>query len=59
MTKKLIVLLLLVFLITGCEDKKCIESHEEEDICHMVTVIGGRTQVIPYPCRKTVCDEYD
>ena len=60
--KKIILLVLFIFLLCGCSKKECIKSHEEDSTCTYSTCfMNGKTTIcIPYtlPCKKTVCDEY-
>ena len=60
---KLIILLVPLILLCGCENRKCIKSHEIEDICvyYISQKIGDVSMMQPvyYPCTRTVCDEYE
>ena len=53
----------IILILCGCEDRKCIKSHEEEDRCvyFIYNKIGSVTTMTPvyYDCMKTVCDEYE
>ena len=56
---KIILLIIPFLLLTGCDDRKCIESHVEQDMC-VYTIWNGKTaQPTIIPCTKTVCDEYE
>ena len=54
---------MIVILVCGCENKKCIKSHVEMGTCvYYTSFYNGSTMVmIPhfYECEKTVCDEYE
>lgn len=64
--KKIIILVISILLLCGCDNndnKKCIKSHEEKNICTWYEIImAGKTPVmIPsyYECEIKVCDEYE
>lgn len=61
--KKIIILFMIIFLLCGCTNKKCIKSHKEKRKCVWYSAIrvGKVTTTIPhyYSCTKTVCDEYE
>lgn len=62
--KRIIILVIILLILTGCGDnKRCVKSHQEEDICVMYTYsyVGKTLIAIPiyYSCTKTVCDEYE
>ena len=61
--KKIVILLTIILLLCGCEQKKCIKSHTEKDMClrHIPIYRGKSVIMIPqyYECEKTVCDEYE
>lgn len=63
MNKKIIILILMILLLTGCSSKKCIKSHKEKAKCiaYNFAIVGNTTVMIPryYNCIKTVCDEYE
>lgn len=53
--KKLILLLIPVLLLTGCNDnKECIKSHIENRFCYYPS--GGTIKM--YYCPYVICDEY-
>ena len=56
---KLILLIVPVLLLTGCEVRKCIKSHTEQGICTRPILIGKTVMVTTVPCEKTICDEYE
>ena len=56
--KKIIILAILCLVLCGCENKKCIKSHEEKGYCiRPQCVFMGINQI--YSCTKTICDEYE
>jgi hypothetical protein len=61
--KKLIILIIPILLLCGCNNKKCIKSHKEESTCtwHQYIRVGKVTTMIPhhYACEIEVCDEYE
>ena len=61
--KKILFLTILILILTGCNDKKCIKSHEEESTCYYYIYhkIGEVNMMTPiyYLCTKTICDEYE
>ncbi len=62
--KKMLLLIVIIILFTGCTFKKCIKSHEIETTCTKYTYISnGKTlfavPVDNYSYVKTVCDEYE
>lgn len=61
--KKIIILFVIIFLLSGCSSPKCIKSHEEKVKCIAYTPVrvGNITVMKPryYNCIKTVCDEYE
>lgn len=65
MSKKVsvITLLLLLILITGCSNEKCVKSHKEKSTCVYYTYVYSGKVLVPIPhyyvCEKTVCDEYE
>lgn len=60
---KKIVFILVIILLCGCENKKCIKSHQEETTCpRTICVPAGKILVCStsfYSCNKKVCDEYE
>lgn len=60
--KKIILLIVLIFLLCGCSKKECVKSHQEDSICTYTRCmpISKTVMCIPYtlPCKKTICDEY-
>ena len=63
MKKKLLIIPLLLLVVCGCEDRKCVESHQEQDTCfyYIYNKVGSVTMMTPvyYPCTRTVCDRYE
>lgn len=65
MSKKVsvITLLLLLILITGCSNEKCVKSHKEKSTCVYYTYVYSGKVLVPIPhyyeCEITVCDEYE
>ena len=61
--KKMIVLSIVMLLVCGCTNQKCVKSHEEEETCvwYSYIRIGNTSSMIPhyYSCTKTICDEYE
>lgn len=61
--KKIIILILIIFLLSGCSSKKCVKSHEEKDRCvrYLYIKVGDVQTMIPqyYNCTKTICEEYE
>lgn len=62
--KRIILLVIILLILTGCEDgKRCIRSHEEQDTCVMYSYyyVNKRPIAVPiyYSCTKTICDEYE
>lgn len=61
--KKNIILFMVIFLLCGCTNQKCVKSHEEKGRCvwFSTTRVGNITNTTPhyYSCTKTVCDEYE
>lgn len=60
MKNKIIVLVIMILIICGCDNRKCIKSHEVQDTCMYYYRVGKRI-MIPhyYTCTHTVCDEYE
>ena len=44
--------------MTGCNTRKCIESHEEDTTCVYSVYNGHFVQPIIVPCKQRVCDKY-
>ena len=63
MKKKLLIISLGILMVCGCEDRKCVESHQEQDMCfhYIYYKVGRVTMMRPvyYSCRRTVCDRYE
>ena len=65
MNKKsaIITLLLLLILVTGCSNEKCIKSHKVKRTCVSYMYVYSNKSLVPIPyyyvCEKTVCDEYE
>lgn len=61
--KKVMLLLISILLLCGCENKKCIKSHKEKSTCIrpmcMPSGKGIYCMPMPYPCEKEICDEYE
>lgn len=61
--KKMVILVLMLCLLSGCTTRKCIKSHQEISRCTRYTrvKIGNTHTKIPhrYSCIKTICDEYE
>ena len=61
--KKLIILIITILLLCGCEDNRCTESHEEKGVCSIMRCLpnGGTLHCFPIaePCTKTICDKYE
>ncbi len=61
--KKMVILVLMLCLLSGCTTRKCIKSHQEKSRCTLYThvKIGNTHTMIPhhYSCTKTICDEYE
>lgn len=55
---KKIILIFAVLLLTGCDTRKCIESHEEDTTCVYSVYNGSFVQPIIVPCKQRVCDKY-
>lgn len=66
-TIKLIIPALMILLLCGCDNRKCIKSHQEtfQTSCVFYTYVYTGKVMIPIPyyydCTqtKTVCDEYE
>lgn len=62
-TIKIIILTMLLIMLCGCNNKKCIKSHEEQSRCvwFQYIKVGDLTTTIPhyYDCIKEICDEYE
>lgn len=57
--KKILPVIILLIFLTGCDNRKCIESHKEQSTC-VYSIYNGRTvQPIVVPCSVTVCDKYE
>jgi len=60
---KIILPIIVLLLISGCSNKKCVKSHKEESTCTLYQYIrvGRVTTMIPhhYSCEIEVCDEYE
>lgn len=56
--KKILLLIVPVLLLTGCNRKECIKSHKEQSICTRPIPVGKTVAVMTVPCEKTICDEY-
>ncbi len=61
--KKILILFMIMFSLCGCNNQKCIESHEEKSSCVIYSYIkiGDTFTMIPhyYNCTKMVCDKYE
>lgn len=61
--QKIIILILIIILLSGCSSVKCVKSHEEKDRCirYLYIKVGNAQRMIPqyYDCTKTICDEYE
>lgn len=61
--KKIMILFIGMFLLCGCTNQKCIESHQEKRRCvwYSTIIVGKATILIPhyYSCTKTICDKYE
>ena len=63
--KKILILVIIMALITGCEkdNRKCVESHQENGRCVLITTVYNGKTFIPvthyYECIKVVCDKYE
>lgn len=59
----LAVMIGLMVILTGCESRRCVRSHEERTTCvrYWTVYQNGRPRMQPqyYICNKTVCDEYE
>lgn len=64
----MVFIIVFVSLIAGCSnksvDKRCVESHTENDTCISPTITYGSngqmmTSYTYYTCTKTVCDKYE
>lgn len=66
MKVKSVLLILLILLLCGCDNKECVKSHKEKRECVKYTysyIYNGKTMItIPnphyYECEVTVCDEW-
>ena len=60
---KIILPIIVLLLISGCSNKKCVKSHKEESTCtwYQYMRIGKVTTMIPhhYSCKIEVCGEYE
>ncbi len=60
---KIILPIIVLLLISGCSNKKCVKSHKEESTCtwYQYIRVGKVTTMIPhhYSCEIEVCDEYE
>ncbi len=63
MIKKVLIVLTVLLCLTGCESKKCLKSHEEDDRCFYIYNYKVGNVYMSYPiyynCKRTVCDEYE
>ncbi len=57
--KKIIFVIIAILLLTGCSNKKCVKSHQEDSICPRPIIIGKMTYITYYPCEIEICDEYE
>ena len=61
--KKIVIALIMVLLLCGCDKKECIKSHKEKGTCTYITCVpvGEVTSCIPhtYSCDKEICEEYE
>lgn len=61
--KRIIIFLICILVLCGCENKKCIKSHKEKSTCiRTMCMPSGKTvrcMTMPYPCEKEICDEYE
>lgn len=61
--KRIIILVIPILLLCGCDNRNCIKSHEEKRTCIMTQCMPiGKTMhciTYPYSCMKTICDEYE
>ena len=61
--KIIIILAISILLLCGCDNRKCIKSHQEKSTCIMTQCMpSGKTIICmtyPYSCMKTICDEYE
>lgn len=60
---KIITLICCIVLLCGCNNKKCIKSHQETGTCIIPhCVFAGKSPVCInqfYTCEQTICDEYE
>ena len=61
--KKFIIWVSILLLLCGCENRKCIKSHNETKKCVTYTYVYTGKVMMPIPhyynCEVTVCDEYE
>lgn len=64
--KNKVLVLILILILCGCsnDNKKCIESHEEDTVCVRYQTYpssDGQVKIYPmyYPCTRTICDEWE
>ncbi len=56
---KILIIPLMVLILSGCDNRKCVKSHKERSTCVSSIYNGKYVTPFVYPCTKTVCDEYE
>ena len=61
--KKIVILVIPILLLCGCDNRECIKSHKEKGSCiRTQCVFMGKNPICVnqfYSCTKTICDEYE
>ena len=61
--RNILLIIIVMFILCGCEDRKCLKSHEEDSMCtsYMYYHSNNSMKMIPIirPCKETVCDKYE
>lgn len=59
---KFIIIMVVIFALSGCTYDKCVKSHKEQGRCvrQNCIMVGKILSCVPtfYECEKDVCDEY-
>lgn len=50
---------ILIILLCGCDNRKCIKSHNESGIRPQVVIINGSPITMIVPFEEEICDEYE
>lgn len=56
---KYIVILISIILLSGCDNRKCLESHIVEYDCTYYIYLEHVRIPVKSTCKRTVCDLYE